>query len=108
MDATAATGCTERHLKLLQVVVLDALLKLTEEKVMGDHVLLGEAGSIDRFNAGQVCKVALVARRGGGERIVGELIVIAVVANGSRLRGIHLKVGLPRFVKKGILGGYTR
>jgi hypothetical protein len=36
MDATAATGCTEGHLELFEVVVPDALLKLAEEKVVGD------------------------------------------------------------------------
>ena len=54
MDATAATGCTKGHLELFEVVVLDALLKLAEEKVVGDLVLLGEAGRIDGLDAGEV------------------------------------------------------
>ena len=44
-----------------------ALLKLAQEKVVGDQVLLGEAGRIDGLDAVKVSKVTLVARRGGDE-----------------------------------------
>jgi hypothetical protein len=40
-----------RHLELFEVVVLDALLELAEEEVVGDQVLLGEAGGIDGLDA---------------------------------------------------------
>jgi hypothetical protein len=67
VDAATATGSYERHLKLFEVIVVDALLKLAEEEVVGDPVLFREAGRIDGLNAGKVGKIALVARRGPGE-----------------------------------------
>ena len=67
MNATAAAGCAEWHLELFEVVVLDALLKLAEEKVVGDEVLLGKAGRIDGLDPRKVGKVTLVPRGGRGE-----------------------------------------
>jgi hypothetical protein len=67
MDTTATTGRTEGHFELFEVVVLDALLKLAEEKVVGDLVLLREARGIDGLDTGKVGKVTLVSCRLGGE-----------------------------------------
>ena len=67
MDTTATTGRTEGHFELFEVVDLDALLKLAEEKVVGDLVLLREARGIDGLDTGKVGKVTLVSRRLGGE-----------------------------------------
>ena len=61
MDATATTGSTERHLELFEVVVLDALLELAEEEVVGDEVLLGKAGGVDGLDGGEVIEVAIPA-----------------------------------------------
>jgi hypothetical protein len=36
MDASTAARSTEGHLELFEVVVVDALLKLAEEEVVGD------------------------------------------------------------------------
>jgi hypothetical protein len=67
VDAATAAGSYERHLKLFEFIVVDALLQLAEKEVVGDPVLFREAGRIDGPNAGQVGKIALVARRGRGE-----------------------------------------
>ena len=44
VDASPAAGCAEGHLILFEVVVLNALLQLAKEEVVGDEVLLGKAG----------------------------------------------------------------
>jgi len=103
VDASSATGCAEGHLILFEVVVFDALLQLAKEEVVGDEVLLGKAGRVDRLDPGEVGEVALVPGGGRGERVVPELIVISVVANSRGQGGIHLEGGLPGVVEEGVL-----
>ena len=99
MDASPAAGCAEGHLVLFEVVVFNALLKLAKEEVVGDQVLLGKAGRINRLDPGEVREIALVPGRGRGERVVAELIVVSVVTHGSSQDGIHLEGGLPGVVE---------
>ena len=60
MDAASAAGCAQRHLVFFEVVILNALLQLAEEEIVGDPVLLGEARGIDGLDAGQIGEFALM------------------------------------------------
>ena len=99
MNAPSAAGCTERHLVLFEVVVLDALLDLAEKQIVGDEVLLGKAGGIDGLDPRQVGKVALVSSGWCGQGVIAELVVVAVVADGRSQGRIHLERDLPGLVE---------
>lgn len=108
MNASAAPRCAERHFELFEIVVIQALLELAEKKVVRDQILVRKAGRIDRLDLGQVGNLALMACSRSAKRVIAELVVVAIVADSSRLRGIHLESGLPRVVKKGVLSSQAR
>jgi hypothetical protein len=108
VDAASAAGRAERHLVFFEVVVFDALLELAEEEVVRDEVLLGKACGIDGLDASKVGEIALVAVSGGGERVIAELVVVAIVPDGGSEGGVQLESGLPGVVEEGVLGGQAR
>ena len=57
----------DRHLVLFEVEVADALLKDTNEEVVGELVLVGEAGTRDGLQSGQESLVGPVALGDGVE-----------------------------------------
>src|SRR5271165_4083190 len=103
MDASAAPRCAEGHFELFEIVVIHALLELAKKKIVRDQILLWKAGRVDRLDTGQVGNLTLVACSIGGKGVIAELIIVAIVADGGRQRGIHLESGLPRLVKEGVL-----
>ena len=55
----------DRHLVLFEIEVGDALLQHTNEKIVGELVLVGEASAWDGFNLRKKRLVALVALENG-------------------------------------------
>ena len=93
------------HLVLFQVEVGDALLEDTNQKVVGELVLVGEARSRDGLEPGKEVLVDLVALGDGVERVLGELVVVAVVAESGGALGKVAEIGLVLLFEKGVLGG---
>ncbi len=103
-----AVHLVDGHLELFEVVVVEALLEDAGEEVVGEDVLLGEAGGGDGFEASEVGDVGGVAAIDGGEGAVGELIVVAIVSVGGGALGCVLEVGLIELFKESVLGGEAR
>ena len=93
------------HLVVLEVEGLDALLELALHELVGEEILVGEAGGVDGGEADEVGLVLGVLRGDAGERVVGELVVVAVVADGGGALGGVLEAGLPLVFEEGVLGG---
>ena len=96
------------HLVVLEVVVVHALLQVVEEEVVRGAVFLGEALGRDSLDADKVGGAGLMALRGGGEGVVAELVVVAVVADARGEGGGELEGGLPGLGEEGVLGGQAR
>lgn len=95
------------HLILFEVEVGDALLEDTLEQVVGELVLVGEASTRDGSESSEKDFVGLVALLDGFERVLGKLVVVAVVAEGGgALRKIS-QISLVLLFKKGVLGNET-
>ena len=93
------------HLVLFEAVVGEALLEGADEQIVGEQVLLGEAGGGDGFEAGEKGLVGGVAAGDAGERDVVELVVVAVVAVGGGALGGELEIGLVLLFEEGVLSG---
>jgi hypothetical protein len=91
------------HLEFLERVIRDALLEDTDEKIVGELILLGESGCGDGLEAGEEVLIGLVALADGGKREVGELVVIAVVAEGGGALGEVAEVGFVLLLEEGVL-----
>src|SRR5271156_5653408 len=92
------------HLVFLKLEVGDALLEDADEGIVGKLALIGEAGGGDGVEAGEEGLVYLFAVGDGGEGVVGEFIVEAVVAVGGGAVGIVAEVGFVLLVEEGVLG----
>src|ERR1700730_2068526 len=79
-----AVELVDRHLVLFEVKVGDALLEDANQQVVGELVLIGEARTRDGLKSAKEVLIDLVAPNDGIERVVGELVVVAVVAEGGR------------------------
>src|SRR5258708_247559 len=95
----------DRHLVLFEIEVGNALLQQTDQQVMGQPVLAGKAGGGDGFNPFQERFVRLMAQSDSGERIIGKLVVVAIVAKGGGALRLIAQVGLILLLKKSVLGG---
>jgi hypothetical protein len=100
-----AVHLIDGHLVLFEFVVVEALLEDASEEVMGENVLLGEAGGGDGFEAGEVGEVGGVAAIDGGEGAVGELVVVSIISVGGGALGGVLEVGLIELFEESVLGG---
>jgi hypothetical protein len=94
-----------RHLVRLEVEVGYALAEDVNEEVVGELVLVGKAGSRDGLKLGNKGLVGLMATDDGVERVVGEFIVVAVVAVGCGALGKVAEIGLLLLFEKRVLGG---
>jgi hypothetical protein len=103
-----AVHLVDRHLVVFELVVVETLLEDASEEVVGEDILLGEAGGGDGFEAGEVGDVGGVAAIDGGEGAVGELVVVAVVSEGGGALGGILEVGLIELFKESVLGSEAR
>jgi hypothetical protein len=103
-----AVHLVDGHLVVFEFVVVEALLEDAGEEVVGEDVLLGEAGGGDGFEAGEIGDVGGVAAVGGGERAVGELVVVAIVSEGCGALRDVLEVGLIELFEESVLGGEAR
>ncbi len=92
------------HLVILQVVVLGAFLEVAQEQVVRGAVFLAEAFGRDGLDADEVGGVQVVAALDGGEGVVAELVVVAVVADGGGEGGGQAQVGLPGVFEQGPSG----
>ena len=59
----------------------------------------------DGLQAAEKASVGLVALGDGGERVLGELVVVAIVAESRGALGKVAQVGLVLLFEKGVLGG---
>ena len=102
----AAAGA-DGHLVLLEVEVVGGLLEVAQEKIVGGTVFFGETFGGDGLDAGEVGRVDVVAALDGGEGVVAELVVVAVVADSGGEGGGKLEVGLPGLGEESVLRGET-
>jgi hypothetical protein len=102
-----AVHLVDGHLVFFEVVVVEALLEDANEEVVGEDVLLGEAGGGNGFEAAEVSDIGGVSAIDGGEGTVGELVVVAVVSEGGGAFGGVLEVGLVELFEESVLGGET-
>jgi hypothetical protein len=93
------------HLVFLEVEIGDALLKDANEEVVGKLILVGKTGGGDGLKAREEGTVGLIAAGDGGERIVGELIVITVISKSGGALRETAKFSFVVFVKEGVLRG---
>jgi hypothetical protein len=70
-------------------------------------VLVGEASTRNGFKPRQEGLVGLVALGEGNERVLGEFVVVAVVAEGGGALRKVAEIGLVLLFEKGVLGGET-
>src|SRR5437879_10961628 len=68
------------HLVLFKIKVGEALLEDTNQEVVRELVLVGEASSRNGLQSGQEGDIGLVPLGDGVERVVGKLVIVAVVA----------------------------
>jgi len=66
-----ATLLVDGHFIFLETVVGDALLEDADEEVVGELILIGEAGGGDSVEARQERLIGFVALGDGFERVVG-------------------------------------
>jgi hypothetical protein len=102
-----AVHLVDGHLVLFEIVVVEALLEDAGEEIVGENVLLGEAGGRDGFEAGEVGDVGGMAAIDSGERAVGELVVVAIVSIGGGALGGVLEVRLIELFEEGVLSSET-
>ncbi len=93
------------HLVLFEIEVGDPLLQNADEEVVRELVLVGEASAGDGFQPRQEGLVGLVALGNGFERVLGELVVVAIVAKGGGALGKVAEIGLVLLFEKGVLSG---
>src|SRR5260370_6838165 len=90
---------------LFELEVGDALLEDTNEEVVGELVLVGEANSRDGFKSGKEGLVSLVSLGDSAKGVVGELVIVAVVAEGGGALGKVAEIGLVLLFENILLGG---
>ena len=74
----------DRHLILFEAEVGDALLQNANHQIVRELVLIGELSRRDRLQPFQEPFVRLMSAQDGRERVVGELVVVAIVAESRR------------------------
>ena len=72
---------------------------------MRQLILVGETGSRDCLEPGQEGFVGLVVFGNGSERVVRQLVVVTIVAEGGRALRKVAEIGLVLLVENRILGG---
>ncbi len=82
------------HLVLFEVEVGDALLQHANQQVVRELVLIGEAGRRDGFESREEALIGFVPLHDGVERVLGELVVVAIVAEGRGALGKVAQIGL--------------
>src|SRR5215469_5067358 len=102
-----AAHLADRHFILFEVIVGNALLENADQHVVGELILIGEAGGGDSLEPLQESNVKLMPPGNAVERVIGQLVVVAIVSvtRGGFRRSAQ--IGLILLVKKGILGGQT-
>ena len=100
-----AVELVDRHLILFEIEVGEALPQHPNQKVVGELVLLGEARGRYGFKAGEKILIGLVALTDGRERVLGELVVVAVVAEGGGALRKVAEIRLVLLFEERVLGG---
>jgi hypothetical protein len=100
-----AVHLIDRHLVLFEVIVVQTLLENADEEVVGEGVLLGKTNGRDSFEATEEGGVGAVTARHRGKRMIGELVVVAVVSDGGCALRRVLEIGLVDLFEEGVLGG---
>jgi hypothetical protein len=91
--------------RIPKIKIGDALLKHSREQVVGKFVLIGEARRWYGLKLGKKARVRFVAQHNGFERIICELIVVPVVAEGCGSFREVAQIGFILLFEKSILGG---
>ena len=77
------------HLPRLEFGFLLLLDELAHHQIVAEDLLIGQAGGIDGGESNDVVAAASKLVVVGGDRVVGELVVVALVADGGgKLRGV--------------------
>ena len=95
------------HLVLFEVEVCDALLEDTNEEIVGEFILIGETSTRDSLKAGEKCLISLVALGDRVERLLRELVIVAVVAERRGPLGKIAEIGLILLFEERVLSSET-
>jgi hypothetical protein len=93
------------HLVLFKTEVGDALLEDTNQEVVRELVLVGKARSRNGLQPGKEVLVGLVTLEDRVERVLGKLVVVVVVAEGSGAFGKVAEIGFVLLFEKRVLRG---
>ena len=94
----------DRHFVVLEVVVGVLLRELAFEQVVGEAVRISHAVGRDGAETGEEGVVLGVLARGGGDRDVVEVAVVAIVADGGGALGGVPQAVLVELLEKRVLG----
>jgi hypothetical protein len=93
------------HLILFEVEVGDALPQDTHQEVVRKLILVGKSRTRNGVKPAKEGLICLVALHDGFERVLGKLVVVAIVAEGgSTLRKVA-EIRLVLLFEKCVLGG---
>ena len=105
-EVTQATLSRDiRDLNLSKTAHGYALPQGADQQVVGELVLLWKAGGRDGLQSGKKGLVGLVAAEDCVEGVVGELVIVSVVAEGRGALGKVTKIGLVLLFEKRVLSG---
>lgn len=91
------------HLVFLETEVGDALPKDADQEIVRELVLIGEVNGRDSLKPFQEACVGIMTPRDGRERVVGEPVIIAVVAEGGRALRKIAEIRFVLLVEKSVL-----
>src|SRR5208337_948160 len=97
----------DRHLVLFQIEVGIALLEHANQQVARKLVPFRKVRARDGLDSRQELPVGLIALNNRVQRVLRQLVVISVVAVGSRPLGKIAKIGLVLLVEDRVLGSHA-
>jgi hypothetical protein len=103
-----ALHLAERHLVFLERMVVDALLQRAHQHLVRHHILRGKTAGRYRHQARKEILVAGVAASDSLERVVVQLLVVAIVAVGRRALGISFQIRLVLLFEQRVLSCESR
>src|SRR3984885_10414310 len=95
------------HLVLFEVEVGNALLQHADQQVVRELILIGKAGRGDGFELCEETLISLVPLKDGIERVLRQLVVVAIISVGGGALGKAAELGFVIIVEEAVLRGYA-